>query len=255
MKVSIIIPNLFENKPGRVVPDGDEPLWFAEHCFERIKKHTGISYELILIDNGSVHGQELLKKHADVYIRFNENVGFGRGCNAGFERARGDFVVCMNNDIFVWEGWLKAMIEAYESDKNVGVVMPALMKQTNNGKEALKLEKIDLSVNYNSFIPGAEFGSCWMIERKFFDELKEKAKCEKFPEGYYFDPTFFPGFGEDRDLWDRVREAGKDTYRTHHTRVFHQGNVTIGKFKNRKSHTGANRSYLKKKREDRKALK
>jgi len=248
MKTSIVIPNWFTGKPGRVVQDVDEAFWFAQNCFKRVKKFTNVSYELILIDNGSVHGQDMLRKYADILIVNKTNLGFARACNQGFEKATGDYICCMNNDIFVWDGWLEQMIKDYESDGNIGVIMPALMKQTKNGKEALKFETIDLSQNKGIVSPGAEFGSCWLIKKSFFDELKDRAKCEKFPDGYYFDPTFFPGFGEDRDLWDRVRLAGKDTYRTHNVRVFHQGNVTICKFPNRKKYTSANRKYLEEKR-------
>jgi len=239
-KVSIVIPNMFVDKSGQKVRDMDEALWFAKHCVERIKKYTDVSYELILIDNGSTNeeGVKFLKEEADIYIRFKENVGFGRGCNAGFDRATGEYIICMNNDIFVWPEWATLMIEDYQADPSVGVIMPALMKQTKNAREALEIEKPDMA-NYGKLGQGAEFGSCWMITRAFFDEMKKK-------DGYYFDPNFEIGMGEDRDLWRRVRRAGKDTFRTHKTRVFHQGNCTIGKIENRRSYTYPNRIYLKK---------
>lgn len=232
-KVSIIIPNYFMNKPGRIVPDGDEELWFAEHCFERIKRYTK-DFELILIDNGSVHGQELLKKYADILITNDSNLGFGKACNQGFRRATGKYICCMNNDIFVYEGWLEALIRTFDDNPDCGVVMPALMKQTKRGDEALKIEKPDLTQNYDRYGKGAEFGSCWLTKKEIMDKVG------------LFDENFRVGFGEDRDYWRRIRQIGLDTYRTHKTRVFHQGNVTMCKIENRKLYTGPNREYLKK---------
>lgn len=246
-KLSIIIPNWFHGIPGRVYKDGDEALWFAKHCFERIKKFTDIDYELILIDNGSIHGQDLMKEHADILITNKKNLGFAVACNQGFEKATGEYIICVNNDIFIWKDAFKIMIQDYKTNSNIGVLMPALMKECRRGDEALKIESPNLQQNKGVIAPGAEFGSCWLIKKDFFDKLKEDSKCDKFPEGYYFDPTFFPGFGEDRDLWKRVRVAEKETYRTHNVRVFHQGNVTIATFPNRKKYTFANREYLAKK--------
>jgi len=244
--VSIVIPNWFHGIPGKICTDGDEALWFAKHCFERIKKFTNIDYELILIDNGSIHGQDLMKKYADVLITNKKNLGFAKACNQGFEAAKGEWIICMNNDVFIWQDAFEIMIKDYKSNPNIGVLMPALMKECKRGDEALKIEFPNLQQNYGVIAPGAEFGSLWLIKKDFFDTLKEAAKCEQFPEGYYFDPTFFPGMGEDRQLWARVRMAGKQTYRTHNVRIFHQGNVTFNTFPNRKKYTTANREYLAK---------
>lgn len=250
IKTSIVCPCWFHGVSGKICKEGDEALWFAGHCFDRIKKFTHSSYELILIDNGSTHGQELLKNHADILISNKINIGFARGCNQGFEQTHGEYILCMNNDIFIYDHFLEIMIRDYESNPHIGVLMPALMKECKRGDDALRIDKPNLNQNYGVIAPGAEFGSCWLIKKDFFDKLKEDSKCKKFPDGCYFDPTFFPGFGEDRDLWKRVRMAGKETYRTHNVRVFHQGNVTIATFPNRKKYTAANREYLAKKWKD-----
>ena len=194
MKISIVVPNFFQDKSGKIITNKDEGLWFAEHCFERIKKFTTLPYELILIDNGSVHGQDLLKKYADILIINEENLGFAKACNQGFRRATSEFICCVNNDIFVWEGWLEALIKTFEDNPDCGMAMPALMKQTKRGDEALKIEKIDLSQNYDAYGAGAEFGSCWLTKKEILDKVG------------LFDENFKIGFGEDRDLYRRMRQ-------------------------------------------------
>ena len=239
-QVDIVIPNYFRNKTGRIITDGDEEMWFARHCFERIKKFTTVPYKLILIDNGSVHGRELLKEYADKLVVLEKNEGFAHGCNAGFDTADSEWILCVNNDIFVWEGWLKALLKTFKDNKDCGVAMPALMKQTKKGEEALKFKEIDLSKNYFSYGSGAEFGSCWLSKKEVLDKVRQ------FNNGKVFDENFKCGFGEDRLLWKQIRWLGYQTYRTHKTRVFHQGNITMGTIKNRKDFTHPNRIYLKK---------
>jgi len=238
--VSIVIPNYITKKAGGIVPDESETLWFARHCFPRIKKYTTLPYELVLIDNGSEIGHDLLSKWADVLITNESNLGFAPAVNQGINLSKGDMVVVINNDIFVWDGWLEALVKTFEDNSDCGIAMPALMKQTKRGREALKFEEIDLTKNYFSYGKGAEFGSCFLIKREIIDKVK------KMNNGNMYDERFLIGFGEDRNLYRQIRMLGYETYRTHKTRVFHQGNVTMSKIKSRKSYTHPNRIYFHK---------
>ena len=277
IKYSIVIPCWFyDGQDGRYRED--ETFWFAQECLSKLllrlnpssstssssytptnQKSKSITtsssstrnYEIIIIDNGSTltHFSEkgcmtldLFWNSADVLIRNRTNLGFGPACNQGFAVARGKYIICLNNDVIVWPGWIEALTDVLE-DKTLtpapGVVMPALMKQTKDARDALQLKEIDLSSNFNKVGGGAEFGSCWMMKKTLMDEIKQK-------DGHVFNEEAFKlGFGEDRDLWDRVRRMGYQTYRCHKTRVFHQGNMTIGKVPDRKKYTTVNREKLK----------
>ncbi len=64
-------------------------------CLESIIKYTkGITYEVIVVDNGSKDGsvdslRGFSKKHAQVkLVEAGENLGFGRGNNLGAEKSR-----------------------------------------------------------------------------------------------------------------------------------------------------------------------
>ena len=241
-KVSIVIPTwLTEGQDGKY--GKDETFWFAKECLRLLIERTPRKdYELIVIDNGSTIGAEYFADpHIDKLIRNKENLGFAPACNQGFEVATGQYICCLNNDIIVWPGWLDAVLEPFSLPLSppVGVVMPALVKNLRDAREAIKTETIDISSNHDVFGPQAEFGSLWIIEKSFFDELKAR-------DGYYFDERFLKGFSEDRDLWRRVRLAGRETYRTHNTRVFHQGNMSVSKLENKRQYTTPNRIYLKK---------
>jgi GT2 family glycosyltransferase len=78
------------------------------------------------------------------------------------------------------------------------------------------------------------------MKRSFLEEIKYK-------DGYYFDPYFAIGFGEDRDLWKRVRKHGKETYGTEKVRIYHQGNATVGKIINWGLASEKSMEYLKNK--------
>jgi GT2 family glycosyltransferase len=244
--VSIVIPNWFTEAGGKIVPTA-EAYWFAQQAIPRIKEYTQ-NFELILIDNGSVLGSDYLKEQArdgGKFFRNETNLGFAKAVNQGIILSEGEWVCVINNDVFVWPGWMEALQKTFTDNFNCGIAMPALVKQVRRADEALKIKVPDLSQNFGMYGIHAEFGSCWLTKRIYLDKLKEM-------DGHYLNENFQFGFGEDRDLWSRIRHHLKlETIRTHNTRVFHQGNVTIGKLPNRKTYTTANREYLKNLRQER----
>jgi glycosyltransferase involved in cell wall biosynthesis len=240
--VSIIIPNWFTEAGGKIAPTA-EAFWFAQQCIPRIKEYTK-NFELILIDNGSVLGSDYLKEQAmdgGKFFRNETNLGFAKAVNQGIILSEGEWVCVINNDVFVWPGWMEALKLTFTDNPTCGIAMPALVKDVRKAREALAIEMPDLHSNYGIYGAHAEFGSCWLTRRINLDKLKDV-------RGYYLDENFQYGFGEDRDLWKAVRYyLNLETYRTHNTRIFHQGNTTIGKIPNRKIYTSANREYLKEK--------
>lgn len=261
--VSIIIPSWFA--PGQDGKYGkNETYWMAQECLRLMIERTPRAfYELIIIDNGSnlYLGPDegdidtdsyFYNDNIDILIRNKKNLGFGPACNQGFNVARGKYIVCMNNDIIVWEGWLDALINVFDQPLSppAGVVMPALMKDTKDFYEASKIENPVFKDNVGKWSPGAEFGSLWMMKHDLMAKIKDMNATvvddKKIDSGYVFDENFKLGMGEDRWLWQQVRQLGFDTYRCHETRVFHQGNMTISKVPNRKEFTFPNREYLEK---------
>ena len=98
-------------------------------CFESIKKEgSKISWEVIVVDNGSNDGSKevfkKLEKEHD-YFRFisnKENLGYGKANNQGIKIAKGKYIFLLNSDTLVKKGSLGKLIEFVENSKNVGVV-------------------------------------------------------------------------------------------------------------------------------------
>jgi len=237
--VSIIIPNYFiKGKKTKYCEDEVFSL-FYQTCVKRIKKYTK-DYELILVDNGSEFGSEEMEKDADIFIKNGVNRGFGKGCNQGFKVAKGDWIVCINNDVFVYEGWIEALQKTFEVNSNCGFAMPALIPGIKDAYEADKIEDISLYLQSNKDRYGpTSFGSLWMTKRGILDKVKLEGDC-------VFDERYELGFREDKDLFRRVeRDLGLIPLKTHNTRVFHQGNVTIAKIPGWREATARNRELFK----------
>ena len=116
VRVSIIIP----------VYNG---LTYTRQCLEAVREVTGGSYEMIVVDNASTDGtgEFLVAIEGITVVTNSENLGFAKACNIGARRARGEFLLFLNNDTEPAPGWLERMLETAERRERVGAVGSRLL--------------------------------------------------------------------------------------------------------------------------------
>ena len=97
---------------------------------ESLQQHPqDCSYELIVVDNGSIRDEALLlrKKYPGVLlIRSEQNVGFSGGNNLGIQAATGKSIFLLNNDTLITANDLKYLHERLYSSPNIGAVSPKI---------------------------------------------------------------------------------------------------------------------------------
>lgn len=83
-------------------------------CIDSIVSHTkDISYEIIVVDNGSTDGSEEALSHDSgvTYVPTGENLGFGKANNAGLKYAHGRYVFFLNSDTLLVNNAIKMMAD------------------------------------------------------------------------------------------------------------------------------------------------
>lgn len=106
------------------------------------------NYEIIVVDNASADGTreylEQQKKFFRLRVLYNEeNVSFSRGCNQGAETAAGEYLLFLNNDVEVLDGWMDEMLRAAFAHPDAGAVgarliYPRISEQSvNRGRSFL----------------------------------------------------------------------------------------------------------------------
>lgn len=173
-------------------------------------QQAGVSWELIVVDNGSTDGSRdlLARDYPDARVIANsENRGFAGPNNQAFEVARGAVLALVNNDIVLDPGWLTAARTALAGDAVAGVATQirfqhdrALLNSTG-----IQIDRHGVASDRNdgeSVEQGAErgpvFGPCAgaaLLRREAVLRLGG------------FDEDFF-AYYEDVDLSWRARRAG-----------------------------------------------
>ena len=110
-----------------IIPIFNQASLTAQCIASVLRVRTSVSFEVVLVDNGSEHETKQVidrfqKESSRISVVSNaENLNFALGCNLGFQNARGEYVVFLNNDTTVTDFWLDALIEPLGSPSIVAV--------------------------------------------------------------------------------------------------------------------------------------
>ena len=111
--------------------------WNGEAMMRRflpaLVRHTADA-EIIVADNGSTDNSlPMLKKDFPSVktLAFAENYGFAGGYNRAIEAVEAEYVVLLNSDVEVTEGWLPPLVEYMDSHGDVAACQPKLLSWHN----------------------------------------------------------------------------------------------------------------------------
>ena len=108
-------------------------------CLQSILEFTkDVTYEVIIADDVSTDATAELGRYAEglVICRNETNQGFLRNCNQAAKAARGKYIMFLNNDTKVTEGWLSSLVNLIESDSTIGMVGSKLVYPDGRLQEA-----------------------------------------------------------------------------------------------------------------------
>ena len=97
---------------------------------ESIQNHLTISYEFIVVDNGSKADEASMLKHQFPnikVIRSDRNLGFAGGNNLGIKDAAANFLLFINNDTYVKDNSFIHLVERMKKESVLGGISPKIL--------------------------------------------------------------------------------------------------------------------------------
>lgn len=170
---------------------------YTGNCIGSIREHTKEGdYELVVVDNGSpIKPPNLQSFYAHRIVQNEENLGVTKAWNQGIRVCIGEYIVLLNNDVQVFDGWLEDMKAALNSGLDLVMAHP-MYSNTEPFARAVEARLAREGKKKFDDIPGSKDFSCVMFKRSLLDELG------------LFDETFF-SYCSDSDLFRRMDRAGK----------------------------------------------
>lgn len=201
-----------ENPVVSIIIPAYNQFGYTYNCLKSILLNTEkIPYEIILADDGSDDlTRRIEKKVTGITVLHNkENMRFLRNCNHAARKAKGKYIIFLNNDTQVQLNWLSPLVRKIE-EPDVGLVGSKLVFPDGKLQEAGGIIWNDASAwNYGrgknpdaceyNYVREADYisGASIMISKELWEKIGG------------FDERFSPAYCEDSDLAFAVRKHGK----------------------------------------------
>jgi len=201
----------------------------VESIFQTVK---GISWEVIVIDNGSHDGSGTEVKKTFPHIRLIENtrnVGFAKASNQGLGKSSGRYALLLNPDTQVKIGAVEQMVSFMDSHLDAGIAGGQLLNRDGSKQNSISnfpslatelLHKSLLRRLFPKKFPGKEKNYSGPIEVDSvigaFMTVRRKAieQVGSLDEDYFL-------FFEETDWCFRMKRAGWKVYHVPQAEIYH----------------------------------
>jgi GT2 family glycosyltransferase/glycosyltransferase involved in cell wall biosynthesis len=205
---------------------------FTQACLASLQEHQGAErFEVIVVDDCSTDGTATtVPRLPGVICLHNEtNSGFIASCNRGAEKARGKYLVFLNNDTLVKPGWLTALLDTFAEEPRVGIVGSKLLYPDGRLQEAGGIIWRDASGwNYGKFDDPGKPEYNYLREVDYCSAAALMVPKALFESVGGFDSRYAPGYYEDTDLAFKARRAGYKVLYQPLSEVIHYEGATGG---------------------------
>lgn len=209
---------------------------FLEDCLLSVLATEYPRFEVVLVDNASTDNslnlaEELSANDARLkVVKSKKNMGFGAGNNLGLACAKGDYIVFLNNDTWVYPDWLTYLVETMEQDRTIGLAQSMILSMDSEKVQTAGWLVSDYCVFLYSIgsahvFRGDEFPD--VFEVSYASGAAMITRRELLKQVGEFDPKYF-WFYDDNYLSYKIWLIGKRVVTISRSRVRHFGGGTSG---------------------------
>lgn len=200
-----------------------------------LRKITYPNIEIIVVDNASPSDDPelILDFFPEVkLIRSEKNLGFAGGNNLGIAKAKGKYLLFLNNDTEVAPDFIEPLVELFENNVKAGIASPKIIfygtdniiqyagstginPWTGRSKGIGSQEK-DLGQHNTSAQTALADGAAMMVPRRVINQVG------LMPEMYFL-------YYEELDWCEMIKRAGFTCHYIANSTIYHKESMSVGK--------------------------
>ncbi len=202
---------------------------------DSLLKITYPNIELLVVDNDSpeADASRIRQKYPRVIlVQSPINYGFAAGNNLGIMRAKGKYVLILNNDVIVTPNFLEPLVEICENNPRIGAVSPKIrfyydpqiiqyagftpFHPITMRNRAIGWRERDTGQHDVEGPTGFCHGAAMLVPM----EVVRKVGMMSYIYFLYY---------EEADWCERIKKAGWELWYTHRSLIFHKESISTGK--------------------------
>jgi GT2 family glycosyltransferase len=201
---------------------------------ESLRKITYPNIEIFVVDNASLKDDPspIKLRYPEVILFLSDkNLGFAGGNNLAIREAKGEYILLINNDTEVNDGFLEPLINKMTANPKIGVVSPKIryffhpdliqyagfepMSPITIRQHAIGFNQKDNGQFDIDKLTDFGFGAAMIVSRDVLNKV-----------GMMADIFFL--YYEEMDWMARIRRAGFEIWYVHNSLVYHKDSITTG---------------------------
>ncbi len=199
-----------------------------------LRKISYPNIEIFVVDNASLRDDPspIKLRYPEIEIILSDqNLGFAGGNNLAIRKARGEYILLINNDTEVHEGFLDPLINKMKADPKIGVVSPKIryffhpdiiqyagfepMSPITIRQHAIGFNQKDNGQYDVEQLTDFGFGAAMIVSREVINKV-----------GLMADIFFL--YYEEMDWMARIRREGFEIWYVPDSLVYHKDSMTTG---------------------------
>jgi GT2 family glycosyltransferase len=209
-------------------------LHFVLGCLDSLSRHISqLTVEIIVADDASPEVTQTWRLSAIPWIRYHRsesNLGFVANCNRAACSARASYLVFLNSDTRVVEGWLDDLIASFTLFPQAGLIGSVLFNPDGSLQDAGGIFWRDGSAwNYGRDQDAFHPKFCFARQADYVSGASIAVPVDVWRKAGGFDTDYQPAYCEDADLAFRLREMGYQVWIQPLSRVLHYEGKTHGR--------------------------
>src|SRR3990167_11137397 len=220
-----------------------------EDCLRSIFKFTkDVSFEVIVVDNGSSDGSQSMVKKKFPQVKLipnNDNLGFAKANNQGIKIARGKYIFLLNSDAYLIENSFKKLLDDARSlGEKLGAMGPLLLNEDRSIQQSVgffpDLPQILWWMTFIDDLPGGIFLKPYHVDHDSF--YKNQHEVDWITGAAFLIPKKVVGkigmldekifmYGEDFEWCFRIKKAGFKVYFSPSAKIVHIGGGSVNKIR------------------------